>query len=206
LRRLIFGAASLVVVACSSETGPVVNTDGPTCAGTTNLLKNPEFSSANERTVIDWNGTQHGANPSFSGSLEAGTLTIERTGPEPWYTLQQFVDLKEYAGNTMLYEADLKLSLNSDDWPHTLEPKGGLKVLIWAFGETAILGSRLAVNSSAEHAPNLGTTDWFRAYQVFTVPQRPDRAMFGFIHQANGSMSFRNPGLFDCGPAPESDA
>ncbi len=206
MRRLIIGVASLVVVACSSETDPALSTDGPSCAGTTNLLKNPELNSSDETTVLDWNGTQHGAIHSFSGSVEAGTLTIERTGPEPWYTLQQFVNLKEHIGHQMLYQADLKLSLNGDDWPHAFEPKGGLKVLIRAFGEPAILGSRLAIDSSAEHSPNLGTTDWFRAYQVFTVPERLDSAMFGLIFQANGSMSFRNPGLFDCGPAPEPEA
>lgn len=203
MRKSIVVAMSLFVVACSSDPDDADNVAGPLCAGTTNLLKNPGLSSSEERMKADWTSTQHGSRPSFDVSLDSGVLTIERTGPEPWYNLEQFVDLSEYIGNTMIYTADLKLSLDSEDWPHAFEPKGGLQVLIWARGELPVMGSRLAVNSSAEHSPNLGTTDWFRAHVEFTVPQRPDRAMFGLIHQANGSISFRNPELLDCGPAPE---
>lgn len=218
MRNLIIIASSLFIVACGPGTesttatdatpearsAPLAQSAGPECAGTTNLLKNPEFAGSPDRLLIDWNSTQHGNIPSFIVSAEEGVVTVDRNGPEPWYNLEQFIDLKQYAGHRMLYQADLKLSLNSENWPHAFEPRGGLQVLIWGKTPTPVRVTRLLVNSSAEHSPNLGETDWFKAQTYFIVPDSPERSMIGLVHKANGSISAKNPALFDCGPAPES--
>lgn len=220
LRNLIIIVLSLFIVACGSDnsapadsetvaevsTTRVAGAEVPNCAGKTNLLKNAEFISSPDRLLVDWNSTQHGNIPSFVVSVEDGVVTIERNGPEPWYNLEQPLDLKDYAGHRMLYRADLKLSLDSENWPHRLEPRGGLQVLIWATSPPPLRSTRLNVNSSAEHTPNLGETGWFSAHTEFVVPERPKRSIIGLIHQANGSISVKNPALFDCGPAPESQS
>lgn len=202
MHKIIFVGLSLFIAGCGSDSSPETTSAARECAGTTNLLTNGGLRSSEEQLVADWNSTQHGAIPSFLVTADDGIVTVERIGPEPWYNLVQFVDLKSSAGHAMLLEADLKLSLNSDDWPHALEPKGGLQVGIWALGEIAMLGPRLTLESVAEHSPNLGETDWFRAQVRFTVPERPQRSRVGLIHQANGSLSVRDIALFDCGPAP----
>ncbi len=206
MRTLSLVFSTLALVACGSDSPAPVVDDSPPCPGTVNLLKNPALESSEDRLLIDWNSTQHGAIPSFIVSVNEGTVTVERNGPEPWYNLEQFIDLSGYAGHQMLYKAELKLSLDSEDWSHAFEPVGGLQVLIWALAEPAILGTRLVYQSSAEHSPNLGETDWFTAHVLFTVPERVKRTNLGLILQANGSMSMRNPALLDCGPAPESGA
>lgn len=211
LRVLIPVLLSLLVIACDSASEPQLDSVQPepvseVCSGTVNLLKNPGFNAPGPSQMSGWNSTQHGNIPSFAVSVNEGVVTVVRTGPEPWYNLEQFVDLKEFAGHQMLYQAELKLALNKDGWEHAFEPRGGLQVLIWAIGEPAMLGTRLTVDISAEHSPNLGETGWFPARVLFSVPKRPQRSMVGLVHKANGSISIRNPMLLDCGPiqAPEA--
>lgn len=206
MRILTIFFISLTLVACGSDTQTPAAAEGPRCSGTVNLLANPEFTLSEESGFAGWSGSKHGSRKSFDSSINDGVFTVDRIGPEPWFTLSKSVDLSSYAGHQMLYKADLKLSLNSEGWTHAFEPVGGLQVLIWALSEPAILGTRLVYESSAEHSPNLGETDWFTAHVLFTVPERVKRTSIGVIMQANGSMSMRNPVLLDCGPAPESGA
>jgi hypothetical protein len=202
VRLLLLLAAVLILVACGQQPASVLNM--PACSGTENLLRNPEFALNEQGRRVAWQGAQHAGEPSFLLNVEQGVATVQRIGSEPWYNFEQFPDAKPYIGHEMLLKADLKLDLNDDDWTHSMTPGGGLQVLIWQTAVPAIAGSRLIFESAFEHEPHIGTTDWFTVGIKFRIPERVSRMKVGFVHKANGSLSFRNPALLDCGPAADS--
>lgn len=204
-RSLIAIALSclLLIAACDGTQGPsaVEVPPLPECVGTENLLSNPTFGQGEGDRLAPWRGSQHAGETSFALTVENGELTIERIGPEPWYALTQFIPPEPLKGHRLLFVADLKLELSDEGWTEIMTPGGGLSVSVWAASPVAMAGDRLVLDSTFDHEPHLGETDWFTAHKTVVVPDNATKLRVGFVHRAMGRFALREARLFDCGPA-----
>lgn len=210
--RGLFAALAVFAVTACQGPGPDADRQAAAapdsavaCDSGENLLRNPAFLPAEGERRAPWRGAQHAGEPSFDVSASDGVLTIERVATQPWYTYAQFPPARALRGRELLFRADLQLDLDSEGWSQGLEAGGGLQVLIWGLVDPVMGGSRLVYRSSLEQEPRLGNTDWFTAELRFAVPENATRMSVGFLHQANGSFSIRDPALLDCGPVGQRD-
>lgn len=178
-------------------------TDSPStaqCVGGENLLANPDFgASAAAAGLSPWGGSQHAGEPSFRTSADNGVLTIEKIATQPWYRLAQVPQARALRGEALVFRAEIKLALDSVNVTHSFTHGGGLQVLVWGDPDPVMGGDRLIFDSTLEHEPRLGITDWVQVSIPFTVSPTATRMSVGFVHQANGSMQVRNPELLRCG-------
>ena len=186
----ILGCTSTDQAASSAQT--VAPTAGAVaCSTSENLLVDSGFT---ELYGGVWVAALHGGEPSFDVSVSEGVLKLERTGPEPWMTLRQWVDLGDRQGGTLTLTADLKGDLQSDPPLHSFKHVAGL--LLKPDGARRSL--------MAEHDPNDGTWDWQPVSMSARVPSGAAAVQAGFIHQTGGTLWVRNPRLVwsDCEEAP----
>ncbi len=170
------------------------------CSGSDNLLANTDFGSSDPAAGLSpWRGAQHAGETSFRTHVSNGELTIEKIGTQPWYFLSQTPQARSLRGESLVFRAEIRLDLNAENLAHRFTHGGGLQVSVWGDPDPVMGGDRLVFSSSLEHEPRLGTTDWVAVSIPFTVPSTATRMSVGFLHQANGSMQVRNPGLFRCG-------
>lgn len=173
-----------ILAACSGESTP---DDGCAPVGE-NLLRDLSFATITApRPQRDWRSSEHAAGQTFEYSANEGTLTIHKTGGEPWFLLSQSVDTAAVEGKQLTFGADVKLDLQLPQ-DHAFKPGGGLSVL-------ARKNGAVVINSTLEHEPRLGTTDWTPVDVTITVPLGTNFLRVGFLHQAEGTLRVRNPFL-----------
>ena len=139
--------------------------------------------------------------PAYTVSTNDGELLIDKYGQQHWMLLsQEITGVGEFGGQTVIYSAELKLNLESAP-PETqaLVPGGGLNVLVRGVDPNRPGPQKVVYHSSFQHEPHLGVTDWVPVSVEFTVPEHSRYMQVGFLHQAVGSMSVRNPALRVCG-------
>lgn len=165
------------------------------CDPKKNLLRNAQFLHSAEEFLPDhWGGGQHAGEPSFIIKTNSGTLKVTKVGKQPWFTLKQVVKTASWPSVRVRYKADIKLSLNANNLTHKLEPGGGIYLRV--FGDTNIIGEdRLLLDSSRDYKLKLGTTGWITSVIEYTLPETANLLVVGLAHQANGSISIRNPSL-----------
>jgi hypothetical protein len=56
-------------------------------------------------------------------------------------------------------------------------------------------GPRLLLESTLQHEPKLGRTEWTPVSVTLRLPEDAVSVKAGFLHQANGTMAVRNPVL-----------
>lgn len=169
------------------------------CAGGENLLANPDFGASSTAAGLSpWRGSQHAGETSFRTSADNGVVTIEKIATQPWYRLAQVPQARALRGESLVFRAEIKLALDTENVTHNFTHGGGLQVLVWGDPDPVMGGDRLMFDSTLEHEPRLGTTDWVQVSIPFTVSSTATRMSVGFVHQANGSMQVRNPELFRC--------
>ncbi len=165
-----------------------------------NLLANTDFGSSDPAAGLSpWRGSQHAGETSFRTRVNNGELTIEKIGTQPWYRLVQAPRARDLRGESLVFRAEIRLDLTADELTHGFTHGGGLQVSVWGDPDPVMGGDRLVFSSTLEHEPRLGTTDWVEVRVPFAVPSTATRMSVGFLHQANGSMQVRNPGLYRCG-------
>ncbi len=170
------------------------------CDETDNLLVNPAFTESDENgRMSPWRGSQHAGERSFMTSVSNGELTIEKIGTQPWFSLAQAPAARSLRGQQLLFRAELKLALDTEGLDGSSVAGGGQQVLIWGNLDPVLGGDSLVYSSTLEHEPRLGHTDWLPVALAFSVPEDATRMRVGFVHQANGNLSIRNPALYRCG-------
>jgi hypothetical protein len=187
MRRLLQTILTLATVtalgACSADTGESA------CAPRgKNLLQDLTFSTlSNPRSQRKWLSSEHAAGQTFEYSASDGILKIFKTGGEPWFLLTQSPDPATLGGKRVTFGAELKLDLQMPT-DHAFTPGGGLALL-------ARKGGDVVINSSLEHEPRLGTTEWLPVSITVKIPPGTDTLRVGFLHQAEGTLRVRKPFL-----------
>jgi hypothetical protein len=184
LPHLVIAVICSALLACSGEKPRQIACSG----GGENLLQDAAFATlAAPRYQRKWHASEHAAGQTFAYSASGGSLKIRKTGGEPWFILTQSLDPQALAGQRVMFGAELKLDLTLPS-DHAFTPGGGLTFL-------AKRGNRVVVNSSLEHEPRLGQTDWTPVSIVVSVPPGSDSVRVGILHQAEGILQVRKPFL-----------
>ncbi len=200
MNKFPMALTALLLTACQTEQAaehsqPVANSSSADCA-LDNLLRNPEFATAGQGPAPSgWNISQHAGVEAYTIELVEGELSIDKYGEQHWFLISQNVPGDALAGHPARFSAELKLDLHADGWTQALEPGGGLNITIRGTEPDAPFQQKLLYNSSLQHQPRLGTTDWTPVEVVFDVPAGATRLNVGFLHQAYGQMMVRNPML-----------
>ena len=196
--RLVVVMLAVLLAGCQvAATDPASSAQ---CVGGENLLTNTDFGASDPAVGLSgWRGSQHAGEPSFRVGTDNGVVTIEKIATQPWYRLAQVPQARALRGEALVFRAEIKLALDTVDVTHNFTHGGGLQVLVWGDPDPVMGGDRLMFDSTLEHEPRLGTTDWVQVSIPFTVSGTATRMSVGFVHQANGSMQVRNPELFRCG-------
>ncbi|MCR9185129.1 MAG: hypothetical protein NXH81_07025 [Halieaceae bacterium] len=201
--KIIVALLSALLAACQAG-APVPQASAPAvsaCDMSENLLGNPGFASEGESgSRRPWSGSQHAGEPSFTTQVDDGVLTIEKIATQPWFKFSQAPRARPLRGEQLLFQAELKLALDTHEVIHGFKRGGGAQILIWGDPDPVMGGDRLMLESTLEHEPHLGQTDWFTVRIPVSVPATATRMNVGFVHQANGVMQVRNPGLYRCAP------
>mgnify|MGYP001818286326 CR=1 FL=1 len=176
-------AAVTFLSACSRDT------EGDACAPRgKNMLQDLTFSTlSNPRSQREWLSSEHAAGQTFEYSASDGILKIFKTGGEPWFLLTQSPDPATLGGKRITFGAELKLDLQKPT-DHAFTPGGGLALL-------ARKGGKVVINSTLDHEPRLGTTEWLPMSITVKIPPGTDTLRVGFLHQAEGTLRVRKPFL-----------
>lgn len=201
LKRWLGGVCAIALLgACTgSETG--LERPEP-CAPGPSLLQNPGFVITPGEGMQPWKTAQHAGQVSFTTSNVDGVFTIERTGPEHWFTLTQFVEIDELTGHRLELRVDLKMDTDGDGDIANHDPGAGLIYRIWGRPFANLPVTRQLEQNTFQHEPRLGTHDWVMVSKVIDVPENATRMQLGFSLRANGQVSVYKPELHDCGPTP----
>lgn len=176
--------AAPLLIGCGTGEGT-----GPCDPVGDNFIKDPGFSTLFERyNKRQWHISEHSGGRSFEFAVDGGTLTIEKTGIEPWTLVSQPQDVAALAGQVIVLSAELKLDLVAPEPTHGFKQGGGLVL-------TARRRGKLLLSSQLEHEPHMGSSDWRRIRLIFEIPPGIDDLRLGVLHQAGGKMQIRNPSL-----------
>ncbi len=163
---------------------------------TKNLLVNPEFNiSDGQFFPQSWGASQHAGDQAYNVGFKSGELTIDKYGEQHWMLISQRVDPKAVAGRSVVFSAELKQDMNDDGWTQALEAGGGLSIIIRGTVPGSPFSQKILLSSSLQHEPKLGVFDWTPVSVSFDVPATVTSVDLGFLHQAYGKMSVRNPSL-----------
>ncbi|MDP4650706.1 MAG: hypothetical protein NWS56_03015 [Haliea sp.] len=195
--KVIVALLALLLTAC--QAGPAVPPQANACDMSENLLGNPGFVRDElSGSMGPWSGSQHAGETSFTTSTDAGVLRVEKIATQPWFKFSQAPRARALRGEQLMFQADLKLALDTEELIHGFKRGGGAQILVWGDPDPVMGGDRLMLDSTLEHEPHLGRTDWFTVRIPISVPATATRMNVGFVHQANGVMQVRNPGLYRC--------
>ena len=193
--KVLLSALAFSLVGCEGSS-PASGSGGAGCVGNTNLLQNPDFGmTGGGGYPTHWYGVQHAGERAYKVSVRQGELSIDKEGQQHWKVVKQRVDPESLAGKSVLFSAEMRQNMTDEGWTQTLEPGGGLSVVIRGTEPQSPRRKKLLFSSSLEHEPKLGKFDWTPVQVGFDVPAGATRIEVGFLHQANGDMTVRNPVL-----------
>ncbi len=186
LKKWALLGAVFFVASCESGTEIGI------CAVTgDSYLQNGDFSAKKKSGgPKEWTGTQHAGENSFELEIDGREVTIDKIGTQPWFLLRQRLPGKDFAGKKMAFTAEIKLDLRPPAGVEMLPIGGGLQI-----AARAGAGGKPLLRSTLDHEPRMGKTDWQTVQVVIEVPARTRTLELGFLHQADGSFSVRNPSL-----------
>lgn len=168
--------------------------DASLCAN--NLLANPEFNiNSDQYFPHSWGASQHAGEQAYKVDFDNGELTIDKYGEQHWMLVSQRVDPKTVADRAVVFSAELKQDMNDDGWAQALEAGGGLSIIVRGTVPGSPFSQKILLSSSLQHEPRLGIFDWTPVSVGFDVPASVTSVDLGFLHQAYGKMSVRNPSL-----------
>jgi hypothetical protein len=157
-----------------------------------NLLENPRFELDERGKPGQWFATQHAGTRAYRVSAEDGTLSISKFDEQAWFYLAQKVQIPDRDNQQLRFSAEIKLDMTEDP-EHAFTQGGGLSLTIR--GGSRAGSNKLLLSSLLDHEPRLGETDWVPVAVTVVVPPGAKTVTAGFLHQANGTLEVRNPGL-----------
>ncbi|MFT5133347.1 MAG: hypothetical protein ACI9SC_001818 [Gammaproteobacteria bacterium] len=183
LSRILFLTNALLLASCVSiDSTELCLADGK------NLIEDASFSSEAENNLSRlWSQSQHAGELSFNTKIQKGVLTISKVGTQPWFTYKQVLQAEKYAGQKIVFSADLKLDLDPPRVSHGFGDGGGLMIVAKSANRKLVLRSVL------EHEPHIGKTDWQKVQVIVQLPENTRWLTLAFLHQADGIMQVRNP-------------
>jgi hypothetical protein len=186
LKKWALLGAVFFVASCES------GTETGFCAVTgDSYLQNGDFSAKRKSGALkDWNSSQHAGENSFELDIDGIELTIDKIGTQPWFMLRQRLPAKEVAGKKIAFTAEIKLDLRPPVASEMPPIGGGLQI-----SARDRSGGKPLLSSTLDHEPRMGKTDWQAVQVVIQVPARTRTLELGFLHQADGSFSVRDPSL-----------
>lgn len=183
LSRILALVSTVLLASCVSAGSPELCPP----AGE-NLIEDADFALEAENNLSRlWGQSQHAGELSFDTNIHKGVLTISRIGSQPWFTYKQVLQVERYAGQKMVYSADLKLNLEPPRVSHGFGDGGGLMIVAKSANRKLLLRSVL------EHEPHIGNTDWQRVQVIVQLPKNTRWVTLAFLHQADGTMQVRDP-------------
>ena len=140
-------------VGCGSQQpsggGIAASAQAEACPPEANLLQDAEFATLAGGPKRVWGARQHSRGQDFRATADAGLLTIEKIGHEPWFVMSQRVDREFPAGTELQYDALLTLDTHEPKDRHGFGYVSGLHLV----GKS---GRRSVVRATGEHEPNIG--------------------------------------------------
>jgi len=181
--RALIATSALFLVSCTTTQDKVAcSVSGG------NLLQDVDFSlEAKNRRSKHWGQAQHVGEVSFQTDIDNGVLTITKIGKEPWFSYRQRLKSEEFAGQKMVFSADLKLDLVAPEVDHSLGDGGWMRVVARSSTTRPIMRSPL------DHEPHIGKTDWQNVQVIVDMPAQTHSVDLSFLHHADGVMQVRNP-------------
>lgn len=191
----------LFVIGCGSQTDRLETSDNDGCENQPNLLQNAEFSMPGAYGAPQhWELSQHAGQAAYKLTTDNGEVHIEKYAQQHWMLLSQGLRDFNFEGENLTLSAEIKLNLQSAaEDIQSFKAGGGLSIIIRGVDPNRPGPLKVMYISSLEHEPHLGETDWSHVSVMFTVPQGALSMQVGFLHQAEGDMSIRQPRLQVCG-------
>lgn len=177
------------------------------CPAVTLNLENPSFEFDYERgRPHGWLIHQHAGDKTYIVETKPdGVLEINNFGKQYWMSLIQRYPAEELVGHEVEFSVDIKLNLDPTDWLTTLEPGGGLNIVVRGTKDGGHNRKALLYRSVMPNEPRHGQVDWRRISHRFSIPEGANLLEVGFLHQAHGEMWLRNPELTLIDPSDGSD-
>ncbi len=160
-----------------------------------NYLRNPAFAQSEDGKIAQWSITQHAGEAAYRVTVNDGELKITKHGEQYYMMVSQFIDLQDLKKQSLSFSVEMKQNMHADNWYQGVEPGAGLLVNITGSAEHYLGPKRGSYISQLEHEPKLGVFDWTEVSVCFDVSEHAQTFKIGFIHQAYGDVSFRNPQL-----------
>ena len=169
-------------------------TGGNDCsqASSENSLSNPRFELDAHGKPDGWSSTQHAGTRAYRIAAKDGTLTIGKFDEQAWLYIAQKVQIPDGDGQHLRFSAEIKLDMTEDPG-HAFRQGGGLSLAIR--GGSGAGSNKVLLSSLLDHEPRLGKTGWVPVAVTVVVPPGAKTVTAGFLHQANGTLEVRNPGL-----------
>lgn len=158
-----------------------------------NLLENPRFELNEQGTPDGWYSTQHAGTLAYRVTAKDGVLTIGKFDEQAWFYIAQKVQIPDRDSQHLRFSAEIKLDMTEDPG-HSFIQGGGLSLTIR--GGSGAGSNKLLLSSLLDHEPRLGKTGWVPVAVTVVVPPGAKTVTAGFLHQANGTLEVRNPGLY----------
>jgi len=175
-----------VIAGCTEENEPYLSD---------NLLQNPKFETNERGRRAPWLSTQHAGKTAYTLTFSDGEVTIDKYDEQVYFMIVQQLNIEAYENKTLRFRADLKLDMPLAE---NADPKvgGGLLIKLYSAPPAAMLGKKLVLQSTLDHQPHSGKTDWVTVFTDVVIPKGALKLEAGFAHMSpTGSMSMRNPTL-----------
>ena len=188
--RFVVGLAGLLLTACE----PSPDLVGCVLTGK-NYLGDTDFElEAKSGKSRYWTGLQHVGKKSYQVSIADAVVSIDRTGPEPWFVYRQTLGVPELAGQLVAFTALVRLVDRPAATADRLTQPAGLKL--------AALGSgKLKMRAEQSLAGDHPSQEWQRLQLIARLPPETDTVRVNFYHEAYGVLQVRAPAFQSVDPA-----
>ncbi len=161
-----------------------------------NYLGDPDFAlEAKSGKSKYWTGLQHVGERSYVVSIaDDGVLSIERTGPEPWFVYRQILEATDLAGELVAFSAEMRLVNRPVASPDRATLPAGLKLAALDSGK---LRMRAEQPLSAADPPEA----WQKVQLIARLPADINNLRLNFYHEAYGVLQVRAPSFQLVDPA-----
>lgn len=203
VKPLVICGLSVLACACQQQQqtpNTTANNDAPNTASTectppTLSIENPGFEFDYERgRPRGWLINQHAGDKTYIVETKPdGVLEINNFGKQYWMSLIQRFPAEQLVGQEIEFSVEIKLNLDPSDWLATLEPGGGLNIVVRGTEPGGHNRKALLYRSVMPNEPRHGQVDWHRISHQFTIPEGANLLELGFLHQAHGEMWLRDP-------------
>lgn len=164
------------------------------------LLLNPAFERGPDGAVVSWAFNQHSGEPSYSFTVDQGTLIIQRVGRERWGQAIQTLPAAGLAGRTLAFSADISGDLGDESGAPSSPTGVGVRISGMRRGMPAALGVAILSTHPGRPEIGVGKHDWTEQRVVFEVPESATEIQLSLRLTLDGTLRVRNPRLVEVAP------